>query len=217
MTLRIRNVALQCGGLLAALLLAAPPGRADQIGFEYNFLTPQAVTGDQGNLGAITFATAPAGHAGGHSILTAASLAAVTAAPLTSPDTFSGQPYTLTLQLTDDPSGKSGTLTFTGRLFGTLTPIDANITTSFDAATKSLRLGSDTYTVSLGPLNGPATLNPTVVGTLMATVDVQAGGGTTGPSTQVEQAPEPSALALAGAGLALAAAAWRRSTIAPVC
>jgi hypothetical protein len=199
MPLRTRFLALQCG-LLAASLLAPPAGRADQIGYEYNFLTPSAVTGDEGNSGAVTFATAAPGHASGNSVLTAASLAAITAAPLTSPDTFSGQTYALTLQLTDDPSGKSGTLTFTGRLFGSLTPLDANITTSFAPATKTLVLGNDTYTVSIGPLNGPSAPNPTVVGLLMASVDVRAGGSTT--PTQVEQAPEPSGLVLTLVGLA---------------
>lgn len=208
MSFRTRSTAFKWGSLLVLLVPLA--GRADQIGFDYNFVTPSAVTGDAGNSGAVSFATMPAGHASGNSVLTAASVAAVTASTLTTPDTFNGQTYNLTLQLTDDPSGKSGSLTFTGKLFGTLTPLAANITTSFDTPTQTLRLGNDSYTVTLGPLKGPATPNPTVVGTLFATVDVQSGGGSNTPTTQVDQAPEPSGLALACAGLALFAAAWRR-------
>jgi hypothetical protein len=184
-------------------LLAAPAARADPIGFGYNFLTPPAVTGDDGNLGAVSFATTAGGQASGHAVLTAASLAVVTAAPLTNPDTFSGQAYDLTLQLTDGPSGKSGALTFTGKLMGSLTPLDAKVTTSFDVPTKTLVLGNDKFTVTVGPLVEPAGNNPTVVGTLMATVDAQAAGG---PVTPTAQAPEPPALALAGFGVAAAAA-----------
>ncbi len=201
MHFRTWSAAPRVAGVFAVLFFTAPPVRADPIGFGYNFLTPPAVTGDDGNLGAVSFATTPGGQASGHAVLTAASLAVVTAAPLTNPDTFSGQTYDLTLQLIDGPSGKSGSLTFTGKLLGSLTPLDAKVSTSFDVPTKTLVLGTDRYTVSVGPLVEPAGNNPTVVGTLLATVDVQAAGG---PVAPVSQAPEPSALALAGLGLAAA-------------
>jgi hypothetical protein len=196
-----------------AVALTATAARADQIGYGYDFQTPAPVTGDDGNLGAVSFATTNPGHASGHALLTAASLAVVTAAPLNNPDTFSGQTYNVAIDLTDDASGKTGSLNFIGKLFGSLTPVDANITTSFDPPTKTLVLGNDKYTVTLGPLVQPDGNNPTVVGTLMATVDVQAVGL---PVVEpAAQAPEPSALLLAGLGVA-AALARRRGRPATV-
>jgi PEP-CTERM motif len=193
---------------LFALAVAATASRADQIGYDYNFLTPLAVTGDPGNLGAVSFATTAGGHLDGHAVVAAATLGALTSAPASAPDHFSGQSYDLTLQLKDDASGKSGTLTFVGKLFGTLWSTNVNVTTSFDTPTNSLVLGNDTYTVKMGPFIFDP--NPTVVGSLTATIDVQAGGGATGPSTQVADAPEPSALVLAGLGAAAVVGRWRR-------
>jgi hypothetical protein len=191
--------------ILAVLVaaLAASASQADPINYRYDFLTPAPVTGDAGNFGTISFATTNGGQATGHTVLTAASLAAVTSAPLTNPDTFSGQTYAVTIDLTDLPSGHSGSLTFTGALFGSLTPEDARITTTFSQGTKTLTLGNDTYTVTLGPLVDPSNNNPTVVGTLMATVDVRSGS-----VIQVADAPEPASLMLAALGVA--AGVWSR-------
>jgi hypothetical protein len=195
--------------VLAALLLTACGARGDQIGYEYNFVTPAAVTGDPGNLGAISFATMASGHvSSANATLTAATLAAATSAPASAPDTYHGQTYDLTLQLTDDASGKSGALTFAGKLFGTLSAQSANISTSFDNPGKSLVLGNDRYTVTLGPFNSSP--NPTIVGTLMAAIQVDALAPTVTPAAQ---SPEPPALVLAGVGLcaAIGVALRRRS------
>jgi hypothetical protein len=188
---------------LAALLWAAAGSRGDQISFEYNFLTPAAVTGDAGNLGAISFATTVAGHIGSaDTTVTAATLAAATSAPSTTPDTFHGQSYNLTLELTDDASGQSGTLTFTGKLFGTLSAQSASITTSFDSSTKTLILGADRYLVTIGPFTSSS--NPTIPGTLQASIEVT-------PFLPAEQAPEPPTILLAGIGLCAVRFRRRRS------
>jgi hypothetical protein len=184
-----------------AALAAPAAARADQIGYGYDFLTPAAVTGDQGNLGAVSFATTNPGTATGHAVVTATQLAVVTSAPSDNPDTFSGQTYSLTMHLTDDPSGKSGTLTFTGTLTGSLSVQNVNIRTSFSPATKTLVLGNDTYTVSLGSTTlGP---DPTSVTALSATIDVRA-------IEITSQAPEPSALVLTVLGLTTVLARRRR-------
>lgn len=190
---------------LAVVLAWSGLARADQIGYTYDWsTTTPAVTGDDGNFGAISFATPATLHANGTATLTAASLAVVTSAPGNNPDTFSGQAFNLTLLLTDDPSGKSGSLFFTGKLFGTLTASTANINPTFDApSTQQLKLGADVYTVTLGHLVRPADANQTVIGDLEATVAVQAA---TNPPP-VSQAPEPSSLILTLLGMAGAAAA----------
>jgi MYXO-CTERM domain-containing protein len=195
-----------------ALAVSATMARADPISFGYDFTTPQAVTGDAGNLGTVAFATTNGGTATGPTAtLTAASVTAISAAPNNNADTFSGETYNVTLALTDTASGKSGSLTFVGKLFGSLTATTANITTSFAAPTQTLVLGSDRYTVRIGPLVPPTTANPTVVGTLMTTVAVEANGSV----GQTSQTPEPSGLVLAGLGLAAAALVRRRGRRAP--
>ncbi len=200
---------------LAALFLAASTARADQIGYEYNFVTPLAVSGDPGSLGNVSFATTAGSHVStAATTVTAATLAAVSSAPASAPDKFSGETYNLTLQLSDDASGKSGTLTFNGKLFGTLSAQSANITSSFTSATQTLVLGNDKYTVNLGPFALNSTT--TMVGTLQATIDVSPGVASTGPSTQIADAPEPSTLLLAGLGGLAAAVAWRRPRLAAV-
>jgi hypothetical protein len=183
--------------LVIALAASAPAARADQIPFAYNFSTPTAVTGDAGNFGTVAFAATNGGNATGPSAsLIAASLSAISSAPASNPDTFSGETYSVTLSLTDTPSGKSGTLTFVGGLFGSLTATTENITTSFATATQKLVLGNDTYTVTIGPLVPQTPANPTLIGTLMAAVAVQAGVS----GTPVSQTPEPTTLVLAVVG-----------------
>lgn len=183
--------------------LAAPAAaRADQISYGYDFLTPTAVTGDQGNLGAVSFATTNPGNATGHAVVTATQLAVVTSAPANNPDTFTGETFSLTMNLTDGPSGKTGSLTFIGSLNGSLSVQSVNISAAFGQPTQTLVLGNDSYTVSLGTVTlGP---NPTAVAPLMATIDVHAATGTT-------QTPEPSTLVLTVVGLTPALARRRGS------
>jgi hypothetical protein len=191
-----REVAL--GAILLALVCPSFV-QADPIGFSYDFLTPNSVTGDQGNLGVVAFSTTAGGQATAGATLTAASLTAVTSANSSNPDTFSGEGYTLSLQLTDSSSGKSGTLTFNGQLFGSLTASAANITTSFSPTSKQILLGDDLYTVSVGPLVPPTVSNPTVVGTLYATVAAQSEGQII--VSVPEPSPEPTSLMLAALGV----------------
>jgi hypothetical protein len=191
-----RAVAAVIVGLTPTVARAEPT----PISFGYDFTTPQTVTGDAGNFGSVAFATTNGGTATGPSVsLTAASITAISSALPSNPDTFSGETYNVTLALTDSASGKSGSLTFVGKLFGTLTGEVSNIKTSFASPTQTLMLGHDKYTVTLGPLVPPATPNATVVGDLMSTVAVQAVGGVVTPASQ---SPEPCTLLLAGLGLA---------------
>jgi hypothetical protein len=204
MTSRILSV----GAVLGLVLLCPLPVRADPISFGYNFETPNSVTGDSGNLGVISFATTNPGEASGSATVVAAKLAAVSAATASNPDTFSGESYSLTLQLTDTASGKTGSLTFTGQLFGSLSATAANITTSFATATQSLVLGNDEYSVTLGPLVPPTTPNPTVVGTLEATINPELHEVTL-PIEPGIQTPEPTGLLLAAIGITGVAVARR--------
>jgi hypothetical protein len=197
--------------LLAATVLSplftAAAAHADPIGWSYAWsTTTAAVPGDQGNSGEVIFTAQPGGTSGGKSTITAAAVSTLSDAPASNLDTFTGEKYSLTLTLTDTASGKSGTLTFTGKLFGTLGQGSANITSTLDSPlTQTLVLGNDTFKVTIGPFTPPGPPSATQSGAVSATVDPSA-GGTPPPA----QAPEPTALVLAGLGAAGAFAARRR-------
>jgi hypothetical protein len=196
MTSRTARFAMALG-LLALSPLAV---RADPISFGYNFQTPTSVTGDSGNLGVISFATTNPGQGSGSATVAATQLAAVSSAPASNPDTFTGEAYNLTLQVTDTASGQTGTLIFAGQLFGTLTATTTNIKTTFAKATQQIVLGADKYTITVGPLVPPTTPNSGTIGTLDATITAEAQSVTL-PS----ESPEPTGLVLAGIGLTGAA------------
>jgi hypothetical protein len=200
-----------------ALLLNAAAAHAEQIGWSSAWsTTTAAVSGDQGNSGEVIFTAQPGGTSGGKSTITAAAVSTLSDAPASNLDTFTGEKYSLTLTLTDTASGKSGVLTFTGKLFGTLGSGSANITSTFDSpTTQTLVLGNDTFKVTIGPFVPPGPPAATQSGAISATVVPSAGSGAlTPPSTPTPpppaQAPEPTSLMLAGLGVAGVLTARRR-------
>jgi hypothetical protein len=131
------------------------------------------------------------------------------------PSTFSSAAYSLTMTLTDAASGKSGTLTFSGAFDGTLSPTSAKISNTFTGLqTQQLILGSNQYTVTIGPYLPPGPPGATLPGGIGASVSVAnlGNGGVDGG-----KAPEPSSLLLAGlGGAALMALRFRRRRTNPV-
>jgi hypothetical protein len=132
------------------------------------------------------------------------------------PDHFTNKNYSLIVDLTDSASNKSGMLTFTGSLNGTLSLTSANIKNTFiGPLTQHLDLGGNLYTVTIGPYAAPGIPDSTQTGSISAHVSVQpegpTGGGSGGPvPPPSRQTPEPSTLLLAGLGLsALGMAGWR--------
>jgi hypothetical protein len=111
-----------------------------------------------------------------------------------SPDTFTNKSYSLTINLKDDASHATGSLTFTGTLNGTVSATSTNLTTTFGSPlVQSLLLGKDLYTVSLNLPPGPSS----TLGGIGAHVVVE--------SAQVKNSPEPAGLVLAGLGAPLVA------------
>jgi hypothetical protein len=126
----------------------------------------------------------------GNATIGAVTLQTFSTAPLASPAQFINAPYSLSLTIFDQASGKNGTLSFGGVFNGTLSTQQANLTHKFTSlATQSVTIGGNLYTVSLAvaPPGGP---NNNVAGSITAAATVS-----------VSQAPEPGTLALAGLGL----------------
>src|SRR5258708_4295290 len=94
-------------------------------------------------------------HGSGGSDIVAANLQAISSAPANTPDPFTAKGYTLNLHLTDDASGASGNLTFSGHFDGSLSSQNVRLTNTFDQKTGTLNLGGHEYKVTLGSSNPP--------------------------------------------------------------
>jgi PEP-CTERM motif len=120
------------------------------------------------------------------------------------PAQFTNAAYTLSLKLTDEPSGQSGVFTFQGLLNGTAWKHGSLITNTFvGPTTETMVLGNEQYTVALGSFVPPGPPGPENAGTIGATITMQ--------PLSTQATPEPSTLALAGLGLVLTGlTTWRK-------
>jgi hypothetical protein len=191
-------------GAALVVLSACSQARADFIGWSYSWTRSPSVVSADGNGTGKIFLTPTSGHAMGTSDIGAVSITTASSATATNPDTFTNKSYSLTVNLTDDASHATGSLTFAGSLNGTVSATSTNLTTTFGSPlVQSMVLGMNSYTVSLNLPPGPSS----TLGGIGAHVVV-------GP-TQVKNTPEPTSLVLAGLGApALALGVWwkRRRT-----
>jgi hypothetical protein len=217
--------------LAAVLLLGAGQARAELIDFSYQWtVMPSAVI--PGGTGTVTLSTAPDG--AGQAELGSSTPTFIPGATVTTtssatepPDSFN-TPLSMKLHLTDEKTGLSGDLSFSGTIAGQLTATSSTLTSTFDGpVTQELKLANRVYSVSIDPalvsLPAPGATSP---GSIDARVSVASrggppfdppgggppgggppGGGPPGGSPPIG-APEPSALLL-GATAVLGLAARR--------
>jgi hypothetical protein len=189
------------------LLVAAASARADPIQWNYNWEpTTAVVKADKPGTGTIQLFDEKAGSAAGNSDTVATNLTTLGTADSKKPDTFTNAAYGLVLTLTDEASGKSGTLTFKGLLNGTVSAKSAHIGNTFIVpTTQTLLLGQDLYTVTITSYAPPGPPTASKQGAISASVSVQ-------PNTVVGDTPEPATLTLAGLGACGAGLGcwWRR-------
>jgi hypothetical protein len=197
-----------CAALAGAALvgLFVPAARADYIPWEYKWTnSPLIIPADPPGKGYVQLTNvsklnAPPGtliQAAGDTDLIATNISVHSKAPLDSPDNLSPTKYTLTLFILDDNSGKSGTLSFTGELYGSFSSLSSSLKNTFlGDKTQTLVLGNDLYTVNIGPYLKPGPPGSSAPGGIGADATVTV--------TKLQQTPEPSALLLACIGLPLA-------------
>ena len=152
--------------------------------------------------------------------IVAANLSVLSSAPAETPDPVNGA-WNLTLHLTDNASGDSGTLPFTGHFNGTVSATASDVNNTFnEPKIQSLSLGAHVYSVTIGLYTPPGLPGTTLKGAIGANLsfsDVSPPPPTTepppppSPPPPIRNAPEPSSLALAVLGLSsLGLGAWRR-------
>jgi hypothetical protein len=190
------------GGIALALLLAgAAEGRADLIHWTYSWSnSPAAVTADSPGTSYITLSDAVTKEAVGDTDIVATNLRVHSTAPRSQPDVFTDKGYTLTLKLTDEASGRSGQLVFTGAFNGKASAANDTITNTFTGpVTQSLVLGDHVYTVTIGAYTAPGPPGAANAGSIGAHALVV-----------INTLPEPGALTLAGLGVSFLGVTVRR-------
>jgi hypothetical protein len=175
-----------------------------------------AVPADAPGTGGVSFTNEPQKSVTGSSDVVASNLRVFSSADPTAPDKLSsGGGYSFVLVMMDKASGDSAVLTFTGKLSGTFSAGNSNITNAFTGqTTQSVVLGKFDYTVSFpsnnfSPPGPPLASNAGSISAHVSLAPASGGGGGGGPGPAT--VPEPSTLLLSGLGLALAGAAgWRK-------
>ncbi len=214
-----RTLGLPCALALCGLVVVEVDARADFINWGFNWThTPVVVAADTGGTGGITLTNHQGGTGSGNSDVVATQITTFSSASVNTPDHFTNTNYSLILDLSDSASHKSGMLTFTGSLNGTLSLSSANIKNTFiGPLTQHLDLGGNLYTVTIGPYAAPGIPDATQTGSISAHISVlpdsSGGGGGSGGSTPPpsNSAPVPSTLLLAGLGVSvLGLAGWWR-------
>lgn len=180
------------------------------VGWSYNFTPSQSAVYSDSGSGSVTFTNEPTKSATNSSDVVVTNLRVSSTASADSPDklTTSGA-WKVTLVLTDTASGSSDTMTFSGKLGGTFSQTNANITNAFTGKTSYTWTASsgNTYTVSMVGYTPPGPPNASNAGSVAAFVQVTPVGGGGGPAST----PEPSALVLSCVGLGFVGmTGWRK-------
>jgi hypothetical protein len=166
--------------------------------------SPTEVHADAPGTGYITLTDETTKTVVGDSDIVATNLKTFSTATIANRDFFTAKPYTLSLTVTDIQSGETGIMSFTGQIDGWLTASSSFLRNTFTGdLTKTLLLGNNRYTATIGPYTPPGPPGSTNSGSISseATVKVQ---------TVVEELPEPGSLALSGLGvMLLAVSRWR--------
>jgi hypothetical protein len=138
------------------------------------------------------------------SYLTATNIQTYSTATAANPDVFINKPFELDLSLTDLASGTSHIFAFTGVFNGTLTATQSLVQPTYTSPTTlSYLVGSNFYTVSVGPYAWPDVPGSPHTGAISFVTEVAVQGG-----PGIPKVPEPGTFLLSGIGLSLGALCW---------
>ena len=196
---------------------AASPARAEPA-WSYFWTTTTPLVGSNGAGVSIMPAS---GSGSGASDIVAANLSVISSAPAETPDPVNGG-WNLTLHLTDNVSGNSGTLLFTGQFTGTVSASASSVDSKFnDPTVQSLSLGAHLYSATIGLYTPPGLPGTTLKGAIGANLALSDLPGSAPPPEPppsppppppspppVVNAPEPSGLVLALMGVSSLGLGW---------
>jgi hypothetical protein len=191
---------------LAFLIAAVAPAQGAFVSWSYNWsrVPADVVSADAFGTSRISLTDEPLGRVTNSSDIIATNIKTSSTAPRANPNHFLDGAYSLTLRLTDDASGETGTLTFDGVFNGTLSSSSADISTSFTSATSgTLVLGGHTYAVTIGDYSPPGPPGINNAGSIGAHVEVTPGPEVP-PPPPTNDMPEPSTVVLGLIGMAFA-------------
>jgi hypothetical protein len=179
------------------------------VNWTYNFTPAQSfVSADSPGTGTVSFTNEPTKSATNSSDVVVTNLRVSSTASPSSPDTLNTNgAWKVSLVLTDSASGAQHTMNFTGKLGGTFSSSNANVTNVFTGATSYIWTApnGNTYTVSLNGYTPPGPPTASNAGSISAFVQVTPGQG------NISKTPEPSALVLSCFGLGFVGLnTWRK-------
>lgn len=192
---------IRWSALALALCFCASSARADYLDWSYSWsmIPPSIVskTGFSGVVGTTAFGTGTADPVEAVTLNTFSSSSATTEDDITIPS--SDYTLTVTLQDTGNPALLPQVLTFTGKMWGTVSPATVDVQNNFDSTFDSVVIGEYLYKVNLTSFKSPTVDS---LGSITAQISVE-------QNVQVTRTPEPSSLLLAG--LVVPALVWYRS------
>lgn len=148
------------------------------------------------------------------SYLAATNISTYSTATASNPDVFTNKQFELDLSLTDNASGATHLFAFTGAFNGTLTKYQSLVSPSWTGSTsQSFVIGSNDYTVSVGPYSWPDVPGSVSTGAISFLTHVAVTPPVENPpgnGGSPNQTPEPGTLLLSGIGLSLGAIGWMR-------
>jgi hypothetical protein len=186
-----------------AVLLGAASARADPVAWSFDSTKSTfSINGDPGNLGTVSFAALTGSFSGNQTVPILQVIPA--ASPSGHTDTYSGDVYSVVVNLKDTKSGNVGEFDFTGRLSGSVSTSGVSLSSLFDdPQTVDHPLGGHDYGVTIGPF-----VSPTGDSHGSVSMSVAIDPTVSAPPPPLDKAPEPSALVLAAAGAAAAGGLW---------
>ena len=201
---------------LAGGRASASQSQTPEVKWTYNFTPTQSfVQADSPGTGTVTFTNEPTKGASNSSDVVVTNLRVSSTAASSSPDMLnSNGAWKVGLTLTDSSSGNSSTLWFTGKLGGSFSANNSNVTNKFTGATSLTWTDpktGDQFVVSLNSYTPPGPPTASNAGSISAHVAVTPGVGVSGNN------PEPSTLVLSCLGLGFAGfSTWRKRRAAAV-
>jgi hypothetical protein len=203
--MRERHLPILLGAACVGALVAATSAQAAFVPWTYKWDTNVPFVSSTNGQGRIYLSDGPLSPAVGSSDVVVTNLRTASTSALGVFDKFDHAPFSVSITITDTNSGKVGSLTWNGYFQGDITSGSANVWDVWTSPiVQSLKLGQDTFKVSIGRYSPPGPPGISNSGSISGHVDAIS-------PHDPAHAPEPSGALLAClGGSCLSLASWRK-------